>query len=251
MSLRPLVCFFGLAALSSGLAHAGVVSGQVRDSQGNPVRNATFQVEMMSSTDDPIVLGGFTDTFGNFTTTITPNGDYRITIFPQPAPQSLVVVERFENITVGTTPNNLGTIVLDVGTLLTGRVLNSSGTPLVGVSLGFRARSRTFNRSTSPTPTPTRCGYFSGRRSVRFLRRAFHARRAALLRRARLGTAEPVARHERTDAISAMSMLPPGFGISANVQQPVERRGPIEGLELEVVDASDGRNGVHPQEPHG
>lgn len=237
MSLRPLVCFFGLAALSSGLAHAGVVSGQVRDSQGNPVRNATFQVEMMSSTDDPIVLGGFTDTFGNFTTTITPNGDYRITIFPQPAPQSLVVVERFENITVGTTPNNLGTIVLDVGTLLTGRVLNSSGTPLVGVSLDF-VRGPDFQPLDFSNPDTNAAGYFSvavpfGSCDVRFTPGAppYYGGPGSAPLSLSLDTSGP------TDLGNVV--LPPGFGISATVRS--ESSGdPIEGLELEVVDASTG-----------
>lgn len=125
------------AALVSSVATAGVITGTLIDSAGNPVRNAVFQVDAMAGSDTPIVSGGFTNANGQFTTTITPDGDYRITVFPLPPPQSSVVTARFENIVVGPTTNNLGVKVLEVGTALSGRVVNSVGTPLQQVSLEF------------------------------------------------------------------------------------------------------------------
>lgn len=237
MSIHSSVVLLTVVALSSGLAHAGVVSGQVRDNQGNPVPHATFAVEMMSSTDQPIVSGGFTDANGNFTTTITPNGEYRITILPQPAPQSLVVTERFENITVGNTPNNLGTIVLEVGALLTGRVLNSSGTPLVGVSLDF-VRGPDFQPLDFSNPDTNTQGYFAvavpfGPCDVRFTPGAppYYGGPGSASLSISLDTTGP--------ADLGNVILPPGFGLSANVRS-ASSGDVIEGLELQVVDAATG-----------
>lgn len=138
MCFRHLLFLLPLVALATRASgQSGVITGQVRDSNGNPVPNATFEIDPMSGSDLPIVSGGFTDASGGFTTTITPLGDYRITIFPMPAPLSSAVVDRIEDIVVGSTPNNLGTIVLEAGVFLSGRVVNTAGTPLVEVDLEF------------------------------------------------------------------------------------------------------------------
>lgn len=128
----------GLVALSGALAHAGVITGQLLDAQGSPVRNAMFQVEAMSGNDSPFVSGGFSDANGNFTTTITPDGAYRVTVFPQPPPLSNVVTKRFENITVSPGTTALGALALENGVTLSGRVVNLAGTPLVSVGLEFK-----------------------------------------------------------------------------------------------------------------
>ncbi len=125
-------------ALTSSVLSAGVITGQFKDNQGNPVKHAIFQVESMDDGDIiPLVNGGFTDANGNFTTTITPNGDYRLTVFPQAPPLSSLVTGRFEDITVGSTPSNLGVLQLEIGANLSGRVVNSMGGPLQEVQLEF------------------------------------------------------------------------------------------------------------------
>lgn len=138
MHIRKLTTAFGaLATLAAAsAAQSGVLTGQVRDSLGNPVPSAVFAFESDEG-DLPIVSGGFTNANGAFTTTVTPVGNYRMTVYPQAAPQSLAVTERFEDILVSTTPTNLGTLTLELGVQVTGRVVNTSGTPLVGVDLSF------------------------------------------------------------------------------------------------------------------
>lgn len=127
-----------IGMLASGAAaQSGVLSGQVRDSLGNPVPSALLQFESNDPDVLPFVSGGFTAADGSFNATVTPQGSYRLTIYPLAAPQSLVVTDRFENVVVGATPTNMGTLVLELGVLVTGRVVNTAGTGLVEVDLSF------------------------------------------------------------------------------------------------------------------
>jgi hypothetical protein len=137
MFLRNLVSTASFAALTCSLAQAGVVTGQIVDTQGHPVQNALFAFKPMQGNGIPFVTGGFTDANGMFTTTVTPDDNYRMTVMPLPPPQSLDVTRRLNDVVVGTTTNNLGTVVLQVGYALSGRVVNTSGTPLINVGLEF------------------------------------------------------------------------------------------------------------------
>jgi hypothetical protein len=137
MFVRPLSTLFALGALTCAAANAGVITGVIMDSQGNPVRNALFEFKAMSGGGQPIVTGGTTNVNGAFTTTVTPDGDYHWTITPLAAPLSRAVVTRLDNIVVGPTVNNLGTVTLQVGVQVTGRVTNVSHTPLVSVGMHF------------------------------------------------------------------------------------------------------------------
>lgn len=150
MSPRFLASILSLGALA-GAANAGVVSGQILDNLGNPVANATFEVDLMSGGGTPFVSGGFTDANGFFTTTILPDDTYKITVLPQPAPVSLVAVSRIENVVVSTTPNNLGTIVMQMGALLTGRILASNGVPIAGAHLEFELSGQPVDFSNGDT----------------------------------------------------------------------------------------------------
>lgn len=140
MSLR---CFLSLAALvvaTGASAKAGVITGHLVDSQGNPVANAIFQLDLKSGGGGSVTASGaFTDANGNFTTTVSPDGDYRMIVFPPAPPVSTVVTTVIDGIVVGPATNNIGTKTLQVGTTLTGRVVNVAGTPLVEVGLGFVA----------------------------------------------------------------------------------------------------------------
>ncbi|MBL8803343.1 MAG: carboxypeptidase regulatory-like domain-containing protein [Planctomycetes bacterium] len=150
MSPRFLASILSLAALASA-ANAGVVSGRILDNLGNPVANATFEVDLMSGGGTPFVNGGFTDANGFFTATISPDDTYKITVLPPPAPGSLVAVSRIENVVVSTTPNNLGTVVMQLGTLLTGRIVASNGVPIVGAHLEFELSGQPVDFSNGDT----------------------------------------------------------------------------------------------------
>lgn len=136
MSIRLFTTSAALCALVCTTAQAGVITGQLRDTQGMPVANAIFEFQG-SGAGDAIVIGGSSDANGNFTTTVTPDGNYRMIVYPLPPPQSSVVVKRFQNIVVGATTNNLGTLLLGNGVQVSGRVVNSAGTPLVSVGMEF------------------------------------------------------------------------------------------------------------------
>lgn len=137
MYSRTLSTLFALGTLTCSQAFAGTITGTVIDSQGNPVQNALFEIDEMSGSGPTSVIGGMTNAQGVFTTTITPDGNYAIRMYPQSPPQSLAVVTRFENVTVGPTVNNMGTITLPVGVWATGRVVNTVGTPLQSVGVQF------------------------------------------------------------------------------------------------------------------
>jgi len=139
MSIRSLFSIAALVALPCASAHAGVITGQLRDSQGNPVPNAVFAFTAANGGGTPIVSGGFSNASGAFTTTITPDGEYRMVIYPLAPPASLVVTRRIDGIIVSPTLNNLGTQILQVGTSLTGRVVGATGIALTGVGLEFVA----------------------------------------------------------------------------------------------------------------
>lgn len=138
MSIRSGALCAAFLALPCTVAHAGVITGVLRDTQGQPVQNAVFELDLTSGSGTPIVVGGFTDANGHFQTTVTPDGTYRMIVYPQPPPASSVVVKRFENIVVGAATSDLGTLELQNGVTVSGRVVNSVGTPLVSVGMEFR-----------------------------------------------------------------------------------------------------------------
>lgn len=128
---RSRLLILPLLALASGLAEAGVVTGHLVDSEGHAVANALLQFRPDSGGDLPFVQGGFTDADGNFSAAVTPDGAYDIHVFPPAPPVSLVPTTRIDAVTVGLAPNALGDVVLEVGALVTGRVVSSAGAPLV------------------------------------------------------------------------------------------------------------------------
>ncbi|MBK7877281.1 MAG: carboxypeptidase regulatory-like domain-containing protein [Planctomycetes bacterium] len=141
MSLRLSFACAAFAASTCAVAQAGVLSGQLRDTHGAPVSNAALQFDLMSGSGTVFVSGGFTDTNGNFSATVTPDGAYKMTVLPQPPPLSSVVSQQFNGVTIGVTPNDLGTVVLANGARVRGRVVNTAGTPLVSVGVEFKTPS--------------------------------------------------------------------------------------------------------------
>lgn len=141
MSLRLSFASAAFAASTCAVAQAGVVSGQLRDTHGAPVNNAVLQFDLMSGGGTVFVSGGFTDANGNFSATVTPDGAYKMTVLPLPPPLSTVVSTMYDNLAIGLTPNALGTVVVPNGVQVSGRVVNSVGTPLVSVGLEFKTPS--------------------------------------------------------------------------------------------------------------
>lgn len=138
MQLRSLMTIGVLAALSDA-ARAGVITGQCLDSDGNPVKSALLVFKSNDGNGPPTVLGGSTDAQGNFTTTITPDGDYEMNVMPLAPPASVVVTKRIESLLVGPSTHHLGVIEMELGCDVTGRVINSAGTPLQQVQLDYVA----------------------------------------------------------------------------------------------------------------
>lgn len=137
MFARTFSTLLAVGALTCAQAEAGVITGIIVDSQGNPVRNALFEIDEQGGDGPTSVLGGMTDAQGAFTTTITPDGDYSIRIYPLSPPASLAVVTQLQDVHIGPTIHDMGTITLPVGVWATGRVVNTVGTPLVAVGLHF------------------------------------------------------------------------------------------------------------------
>lgn len=72
MFARTFSTLLAVGALTCAQAEAGVITGIIVDSQGNPVRNALFEIDEQGGDGPTSVLGGMTDAQGAFTTTITP-----------------------------------------------------------------------------------------------------------------------------------------------------------------------------------
>jgi hypothetical protein len=134
MSVRTTIALT-LAAAAATTARAGVITGRVVDSGGAPVANANLDFKLLSSGGGVTELNDGTDANGYFTTTVTPNGVYRVTILPPPPPASTALTVELDNVAIGSVPNQVGTIVAPLGVALTGRCVSSSGAAVAGVDL--------------------------------------------------------------------------------------------------------------------
>lgn len=232
-----------LSALVGASAQAGVITGRLVDSQGQPVPNATFQLDLRGGGGggggggSVIASGAFTDANGYFTTTVTPNGDYRLTAYPQPPPAKPVVVTLFDGITVGVTPNNVGSLVLPVGTTFSGRVVNGLGTPLVGVSLGYLTSSSSQSGEFT-NPDTDSSGHFTV--AVPYGPCTITYKPGPVPYYGGPGTAPTTSSQDFTGPVNAGDVvLPPGFTLSGSV---VDSSGaPVEDAEVHVVDRATGQ----------
>ncbi|MCC7012229.1 MAG: hypothetical protein IT454_06700 [Planctomycetes bacterium] len=128
-SILVLTC----GALPSAPAFAGVVTGRVMLGT-TPVAGANLNFDPQSGGGGGVTeLNDGTDAQGFFTTTVTPNNVYEMTIVPPPGSNALVKV--VPNVTIGLVTNNLGTIQLDAGVLLSGRCVNTAGAGVAGVNI--------------------------------------------------------------------------------------------------------------------
>lgn len=122
----------GASALLAGAVHAGVVTGTVVNSLGQPVFQVNLDASPSSGGGTPTVSNDSTNTLGQFATTITPDGIYDITFNPPPSLAPYPVILK-DVVVVGTV--NLGTIVLPDAVLVSGTVRNHLNQPIAGVNL--------------------------------------------------------------------------------------------------------------------
>jgi hypothetical protein len=118
--------------LTASLAHAGVITGTVRNSAGQPVAGVNIDADFSSGGGNPTVLNDGTDANGQFTTTITPDGVFDLTFVPPPPMAPLVLVLK-DVAVVGTV--NLGVVTLPPGVWLSGTVRNHLNQPLGGLNI--------------------------------------------------------------------------------------------------------------------
>ncbi|MCE9592621.1 MAG: carboxypeptidase-like regulatory domain-containing protein [Planctomycetes bacterium] len=131
MNLRKFSAPAAIVLIAS-LAHAGVITGTVRNAAGQPVAGVNINASFSSGGGNPTLLNDGTDAAGHFTTTITPDGVYDITFVPPASMVPLVLV--LKNVAVVGTVN-LGTLTLPAGVWLSGTVRNHLNQPIGGVNL--------------------------------------------------------------------------------------------------------------------
>ncbi len=132
MSLRSLTVIAALL-LSASYAAAGDVTGQVL-LNGQPVAGANLNFRRSSGGGGGVTeLNDGTDAGGNFTTTVTPNNVYDMTIVPAPGTHALVTT--IPSVVIGAAVNNLGTIALPDGVLLSGRCVDAFGLGIASVNV--------------------------------------------------------------------------------------------------------------------
>ncbi|MCC6406443.1 MAG: hypothetical protein IT453_04715 [Planctomycetes bacterium] len=124
--------FVAALVLSSASASAGIVTGTVVNSLGQPVFNANLDADYSSGGGNPTVSNDATNSLGQFATTITPDGICDITINPPTGmPQYPLILK--DVVVVGTV--NLGTLVLPDAVVLTGTVRNYLNQPVAGLNI--------------------------------------------------------------------------------------------------------------------
>jgi len=114
-------------------AFADTIRGRVVDESGVGIANVNIDAEDMLTGDPVDVINGGTDASGNFDAQL-PAGLYRLIFHPPAPPTTTLLAEVLEDVVVVGTIN-LGTIVLESGVALRGRVLAPGGAPLAGVDL--------------------------------------------------------------------------------------------------------------------
>ncbi len=149
-SLRYLLAAF---ALSAPLTQADILFGRVTDSVGTPVPQTNLDVYDSATGVELTLTGDFTAADGTFAL-VVPAGTYDVVALPPTPPATTLVGEQLENVVVAGTVD-LGTMVLQAGTVVTGRVLRPGGTPAVGADLEGRDLARNENVVLSVLKTDT------------------------------------------------------------------------------------------------
>ena len=114
-------------------AGADTITGQVVDENGVGVPNVNIDGVDLSTGDDAAITNGSTNAGGFFNATIDP-GTYRLNFKPPLPPTTTLLVGVLDPVVVsGVT--NLGTIQLELGVSLSGRVVTPGSQPLQNVDI--------------------------------------------------------------------------------------------------------------------
>jgi len=125
--LAAAVLAIGATDLSAQVAF---ITGTVVDAFGAVQPSVNIAVENNGSGGDPDVFNGGTNLFGNFNTTVDPAGTYDV-VFRPAAPN---LITRIIDVPISGTLD-MGTVVMDLGVILSGRLLDPLGLPVDGVNL--------------------------------------------------------------------------------------------------------------------
>jgi len=134
--IHPLRIFPVLAVfILANAVSADVLTGRVVDAKGNGIPGVKIDVKNLAG-PDPIVMDDETDAFGNFEATL-PAGFYDVMFEPPAPPLATFLPAEIESIlVVGVI--DVGTIGLELGVSLTGRLLDTNLVPVVNVDLDVR-----------------------------------------------------------------------------------------------------------------
>jgi len=131
---NPTLGLLAAAVLAIGAtdlsAQVSFITGTVVDAFGAVQPSVNIAVENNGSGGDPDVFNGGTNLFGNFNTTVDPAGTYDV-VFRPAAPN---LITRIIDVPISGTLD-MGTVVMDLGVILSGRLLDPLGLPVDGVNL--------------------------------------------------------------------------------------------------------------------
>ena len=130
--LQPLLALGSIASLAT----ADTITGQVVDSNGVGVPNVNIAGIDLDTGDDAVISNGSTNGNGVFSATL-PGGNYKLLFEPPPPPTTTFVVGVIPSVNVNGS-RNLGTIELEDGVSLAGRITDPNHAGVLNANLDVR-----------------------------------------------------------------------------------------------------------------
>ena len=134
MNRNPTLGLLAAAVLAVGAsdlsAQNAFITGTVVDEFGAVQAGVNITVENLGSGGDPDVFNGGTDGSGFFNTTVNPPGTYDVVFSPDPPN----LITRVSDVPISGTLD-MGNVVMDLGVMLSGRLLDPLGLPVDGVNI--------------------------------------------------------------------------------------------------------------------
>ena len=135
MSPQHCILPLALSLLLVDSARADTLLGQIVDANGFGIAGVKLDVQDLAGLD-PVVENGVTDALGNFEATL-PAGLYRIVFEPPVPPLSTHLPGEIESLLVSGAVS-VGTIALEPGVSVSGRLVDASFVPVANVDLDVR-----------------------------------------------------------------------------------------------------------------